>query len=438
MSEDLRELAKVQTLHDSALPVNVHVFQRPKTIGSANYRNNLRASHFDTSEVLASSQRRGIGTSTAGVGLIVMRSNRALDTEVHNHKKRGNKGVKYIVVETLIPSPALISHAAQTNHLSLERGDGVSRARTKMTSSILALLGLILATASAELSSRIVRTKYGELSGVIVTLDRHLEGVEVFRGVPYASPPVGSLRFMPPVSGALWHGVKVADKFGPVCPQRLPELSDKMPKGRVEYLRRLLPYLRNQSEDCLYLNIYAPVQDSDDEESASEDIDETIEELAIAEEEELNNDGDSLDNIQWNEFANKQQSFTFTGKSELLMELPSNIIAQPSMDTVGFHKRIIPIQWPGAANIGDREFKFNAIVCLETPDINLMKRRQFSFAQSNAIGGSGRGWVAFTAKAGIVIEQVATFPDNGWKIQELETNEAGEETPTMEIQTFKE
>ncbi|XP_015436032.1 PREDICTED: neuroligin 4-like [Dufourea novaeangliae] len=145
-----------------------------------------------------------------------------------------------------------------------------------MTSPILALFGLVLATASAELSSRIVKTKYGELSGVIVTLERHfdrqfdrqpdrqldrqLEGVEVFRGVPYASPPIGSLRFMPPVSGALWHGVKVADKFGPVCPQRLPELSDKMPKGRVQYLRRLLPYLRNQSEDCLYLNIYAPVQ----------------------------------------------------------------------------------------------------------------------------------------------------------------------------------
>lgn len=132
--------------------------------------------------------------------------------------------------------------------------------RLKMTSPILALLGLILATAGAELSSRIVRTKYGELSGVIVTLDRNLEGVEVFRGVPYASPPTGSLRFMPPVSGALWHGVKVADKFGPVCSQKLPEINDKMPKGRAEYLKRLLPYLKNQSEDCLYLNIYAPVQ----------------------------------------------------------------------------------------------------------------------------------------------------------------------------------
>lgn len=115
----------------------------------------------------------------------------------------------------------------------------------------------------AALNSRVVRTKYGEISGVIVTLERNLEGVEVFRGVPYASPPVGSLRFMPPVNGALWQGVKVADKFSPVCPQKLPNVTSEMPKGRVEYLKRLLPYLSNQSEDCLYLNIYAPVQGRD-------------------------------------------------------------------------------------------------------------------------------------------------------------------------------
>lgn len=122
-------------------------------------------------------------------------------------------------------------------------------------------------TVPQQLTSRTVRTKYGDVSGVIVTLDtRHLEPVEVFRGIPYASPPLGSLRFMPPVTGALWSGVKVADRFGPVCPQRLPDISNetatlkRMPMGRLEYLKRLMPFLKNQSEDCLYLNVYAPAQ----------------------------------------------------------------------------------------------------------------------------------------------------------------------------------
>uniref|UniRef100_T1GP46 Uncharacterized protein n=1 Tax=Megaselia scalaris TaxID=36166 RepID=T1GP46_MEGSC len=35
-----------------------------------------------------------------------------------------------------------------------------------------------------------------------------------------------------------------------------------MPRGRLEYLKRLIPYLKNQSEDCLYLNIYVPIQEN--------------------------------------------------------------------------------------------------------------------------------------------------------------------------------
>ncbi|XP_037822461.1 neuroligin-4, Y-linked-like [Lucilia sericata] len=119
----------------------------------------------------------------------------------------------------------------------------------------------------SQLSSRIIHTRNGALSGVIVQLDgRHLDPVEAYRGIPYASPPVGNLRFMPPVSAAMWSGVKKADRFSPVCPQRLPDIAnqtaalERMPKGRLEYLKRLLPYLQNQSEDCLYLNIYVPIQ----------------------------------------------------------------------------------------------------------------------------------------------------------------------------------
>ncbi|KAJ2944058.1 hypothetical protein O0L34_g8395 [Tuta absoluta] len=117
------------------------------------------------------------------------------------------------------------------------------------------------------ISSRVVRTKYGDIRGFIVTPEsRFLEPVEVFRGVPYASPPVGSLRFMPPVSGAQWSGVKIAEQFSPVCPQVLPDIRNetavlrRISKGRLEYLKRILPFLTNQSEDCLYLNIYAPAQ----------------------------------------------------------------------------------------------------------------------------------------------------------------------------------
>ncbi|CAK9796923.1 PiggyBac transposable element-derived protein 4 [Anthophora quadrimaculata] len=75
-------------------------------------------------------------------------------------------------------------------------------------------------------------------------------------------------------------------------------------------------------------NVTNRISSSSSEESyASEDLDDMLEELAINEEEELNSTTDSLDNIQWNEFANRQHSFSFTGIGGLLMDLPSNISA---------------------------------------------------------------------------------------------------------------
>lgn len=225
--------------------------------------------------------------------------------------------------------------------------------------------------ASDSLSPRSVSTKYGLLRGAIVyfkTYDRNfgskgtpasqsssssstassssssnsktssgqvppngpnLKPVEMFLGIPYATPPVGSLRFMPPVTPTHWRGVRLANRFGPVCPQKLPNLGLRNPKnsgsftfpspppssgssssstssakgkssssgkyssssstssssasssssssssnsssspssssyykdlpeGRLAFLKRITPFLRNQSEDCLYLNIYVP------------------------------------------------------------------------------------------------------------------------------------------------------------------------------------
>lgn len=93
-----------------------------------------------------------------------------------------------------------------------------------------------------------------------------LNKFQVFLGVPYATAPVQMNRFSPTKAPSPWDGVRVSDKMMPVCPQKLPNISnetaalEKMPKGRLEYLKRLLPLLKNQSEDCLYLNIFAPAQ----------------------------------------------------------------------------------------------------------------------------------------------------------------------------------
>nr|XP_033201734.1 uncharacterized protein LOC117163514 isoform X2 [Bombus vancouverensis nearcticus] len=110
--------------------------------------------------------------------------------------------------------------------------------------------------------TREVHVQQGRLRGIVVqprtTYD--LQPVDVFRGVPYAEPPVESLRFSPPRSPEPWRGSRQFQDFAPVCPQTLPNLRDEVKPVRYEYLKKLLPHLTNQSEDCLYLNIYTPHQ----------------------------------------------------------------------------------------------------------------------------------------------------------------------------------
>ena len=82
-----------------------------------------------------------------------------------------------------------------------------------------------------------VRTQSGLVSGVS---SRWIPSVTVFKGIPFAAPPVGNLRFRPPQPPLPWHGVLKAGRFGPICPQhRWPGA----PKTRM-------------SENCLFLNIW--------------------------------------------------------------------------------------------------------------------------------------------------------------------------------------
>ncbi|XP_042876886.1 neuroligin-2-like isoform X2 [Penaeus japonicus] len=113
---------------------------------------------------------------------------------------------------------------------------------------------------AAAAKTRIVSTKYGQVQGLIRHLGHLLGDVEVFLGVPYASPPIEEGRFTPTNTPTPWEGVLDATTQPPVCPQLLPEPDESyMPRARAQFIRQVKPALANQSEDCLTLNIYTPI-----------------------------------------------------------------------------------------------------------------------------------------------------------------------------------
>ncbi len=71
------------------------------------------------------------------------------------------------------------------------------------------------------------------------------DGVRIFKGVPYALPPVGDLRWRPPQAAQAWTGVRDAQAFGPDCMQNRVGWDDTQTKLPV-------------SEDCLTLNVWTP------------------------------------------------------------------------------------------------------------------------------------------------------------------------------------
>ena len=89
-----------------------------------------------------------------------------------------------------------------------------------------------------------VKTDAGLLSGTSAAAP----GVRVFKGIPFAAPPVGALRWRAPEPVAKWTGVRNADTFGNVCVQ---------PKGAGRLNVSVdLPDSPAASEDCLYLNVW--------------------------------------------------------------------------------------------------------------------------------------------------------------------------------------
>jgi para-nitrobenzyl esterase len=90
----------------------------------------------------------------------------------------------------------------------------------------------------------VVETSSGRLEG---TLEGNLCA---FKGIPYAAPPAGELRWLPPQPPIAWKGIRPAKKYGSISPQEAS----------------ILPVLPSaaepQSEDCLFLNVFTPGLDS--------------------------------------------------------------------------------------------------------------------------------------------------------------------------------
>lgn len=93
-----------------------------------------------------------------------------------------------------------------------------------------------------------VKTTKGLIEGI------QEAGYQVYKGIPYAKPPVGDLRFHAPVEPEPWEGVKEAKTFPNMCPQRGHEPGEMY---TIEFYENP-DFMPGQSEDCLYLNVWTP------------------------------------------------------------------------------------------------------------------------------------------------------------------------------------
>ncbi len=99
------------------------------------------------------------------------------------------------------------------------------------------VLACALSVAATQARAAAPQARVGQ--GALLGTREH--GVDVFRGIPFAAPPIGKLRWQPPAPPSAWRGLRRATQFGPICPQNVSgPLAASLP----------------QSEDCLTMNVW--------------------------------------------------------------------------------------------------------------------------------------------------------------------------------------
>ena len=119
----------------------------------------------------------------------------------------------------------------------------------------IALLASALLFAAPALAAPEIKIAQGALSGASE------DGVDSFKNIPFAAPPVGALRWRAPQPAPSWTDTRPAREYGPICPQN--------------YKPSLFAPRLPQSEDCLSLNVWMP-QGASGAKLPAEDIREAI------------------------------------------------------------------------------------------------------------------------------------------------------------------
>ncbi|XP_075972287.1 esterase B1-like [Anticarsia gemmatalis] len=110
-----------------------------------------------------------------------------------------------------------------------------------------AVISFLFVAKSIAGDSTYVQVEQGLLAGQILDLVTGEGQYHSFKGIPYAQPPEGELRFKAPIAASAWDGVRNAKEHGSVCPQK-DILTNVFIPG---------------DEDCLFLNVYSPNVTSD-------------------------------------------------------------------------------------------------------------------------------------------------------------------------------